>query len=929
MTNRFARLGLRAMVWCALAGAAEAQPTTTRVSVSSSGAQANGPCFVSSISVDGRFVLFDSEADNLVDGDTNGVQDVFVHDRQTGHTTRVSVASDGTPGNLISGSHGGETTISADGRFVVFESNATNLLGPGGDTNGATDIFVHDRDWDGGSAMPNGVFDEPGVGTRTFRVSVSSSGTQANGQSNNPSISADGRFVVFWGDASNLVPEDTNEVADTFVHDRQTGLTTRVSVASPPNATQGNCHSGIATISGDGRFVAFQSRASNLVSEDTNGPPECTPLQITFDIGTDNFVHDRQTGQTTRVSIASNGAQGDSQSSSPRITSSGRFVVFNSFAKLVPEDTNLKSDGYLHDRQTGETTRISVSFDGTPENADSYGKDISDDGRLVAITSYASNLVPGDTNSFVDVFIHDRRSSQTRRVSVATEGTQGNEESGLIGGFYLSEDGRFVTFNSRATNFVPGDTNGTWDVFVRDALPLFILDGDELAAAVVANFDGDVEGLPDIAVADAGASTVTLRLNNGVPEEPISFAEPMPSLVFQVGLQPRAMASADIDGVTGPDLAVANGVSGTVSILLNNGSGSFAPAPEVLAPGSPRGVTLADLDHDGLLDLIVARRDADAVSIFRNLGGGNFGLDQPQNVPPGGRPSGVGSGDLDNDKDIDVVVPTSEANMIVVFPNASPGMGAIAFGPTLTFPVGAGSPRPAAVVVAHLDGDQFLDVAVANKDTNTVAVLRNKGVDGGGAWLGFEAPVEFTVGSLPVSIGAGEDAAMGDRYLFTANAFTNGMNQSSVSRLKNVSSPGVIAFEPEFRIAAPSYAAFITGADLNLDNRLDLPLASGFDAAVNTDAPANAPVNTSAPSGAPRGALVGAAVVFAGATPSGTLAPCAGDANGDRIVDFLDLNIVLSFYGQSGPALPGDLDADEDVDFVDLNIVLSAFGAAC
>ena len=300
-------------------------------------------------------------------------EDVFVHDRQTGQTTRVSVASDGSQGNDSSlGS-----SISTDGRYVAFESEASNLVSV--DTNETGDVFVHDRHTG-----------------QTTRVSVASDGTQGNSDSGSPSISADGRYVAFTSDASNLVSGDMNGVYDVFVHDRQSGQTTRLSLAS--DGTQGNVESMWPSISADGRYVAFASAASNLVSGDTNE---------SYDI----FVHDRQTGQTTRVSLASDGTQGDYDSSlPPSISADGRYVAFASLASnLVSGDTNGVYDVFVHDRQTGQTTRLSVASDGTQGDDSSYFfYSISADGRYVAFSSTATNLVSGDTNDFGDVFVRDR-----------------------------------------------------------------------------------------------------------------------------------------------------------------------------------------------------------------------------------------------------------------------------------------------------------------------------------------------------------------------------------------------------------------------------------------------------------------------------------------------------------------------------------------
>jgi hypothetical protein len=407
---------------------AQGPGTTERVSLASGGAQGNGSSYYSYISADGRYVAFYSEASNLVSGDTNGYADIFVHDRQTGQTSRVSIASNGTQGN----GDPAWSPISANGRYVAFDSYASNLVS--GDTNGAWDVFVHDR--------------QTGV---TSRISVASGETQGNGSSISPSISTDGRYVAFDSTATNLVSGDTNGHEDVFVHDRQTGQTSRVSIAS--DGTQGNGHSGWPSISADGRYVAFLSRAGNLVSGDTNG---------WYDV----FVHDRQTVTTSRVSVASSGTQGNGSSTNPSISADGRYVTFDSIAtNLVNGDTNGAGDVFIHDQQTDVTSRVSLASDGLQGNSDSYIRSISADGRYVAFYSYANNLVSGDTNGTADIFVHDRQTGITIRVSTASDGAQGNGSS-----YYssISADGRYVAFQSNASNLVSGDTNNESDIFVHD-----------------------------------------------------------------------------------------------------------------------------------------------------------------------------------------------------------------------------------------------------------------------------------------------------------------------------------------------------------------------------------------------------------------------------------------------------------------------------
>ena len=412
--------------------AAPAPPQTTRVSVRSDGTQANDMSLTPAVSRDGRFVAFRSFATNLVPNDTNGVPDIFVHDRNTGTTARVSVSSSGAQAN---GNNSATQAISADGRFVAFHSSATNLVA--NDTNGVDDVFVHDRNT-----------------ATTTRVSVSSSGAQANNSSARPALSADGRFVAFSSNATNLVANDTNGRADIFVRDRTNGTTTRVSVTSGGTQATGGSSSGPA-ISADGQIVAFSSNATNLVANDTNGL-------------SDVFVHDRTTGTTTRVSVTSGGTQAVGGSSFlGGISGDGRFVAFNSDAtNLVANDTNGGGDVFVHDRNTGTTTRVSVSSSGAQGNGVSRDTRISEDGRFVVFQSFATNLVANDTNARSDIFVHDRTTGVTTRASVRSDGTQATGGESINPA--ISGDGRFVVFGSFATNLVANDSNGRHDIFVRD-----------------------------------------------------------------------------------------------------------------------------------------------------------------------------------------------------------------------------------------------------------------------------------------------------------------------------------------------------------------------------------------------------------------------------------------------------------------------------
>nr|WP_295900616.1 hypothetical protein [uncultured Bdellovibrio sp.] len=400
----------------------------TLVSKSSDGTVGNGASTDVNISADGRYVVFSSEASNLVNNDANGVSDIFVHDTQTGITKMVSVASNGTQGN----GHSFNSNISADGRYVAFVTASSNLVS--GDTNSREDIFVHDVQ----------------TGT-TKRISVASDGTQGNNSSVQPSMSADGRYVTFESEATNLVGGDTNNWSDVFIHDTQTGITTRASVAL--DGSQGNASSQYPSISADGRYVTFSSGATGLVGGDNNGV-------------VDIFVKDTQTGAVTRVSVDSSGIEADSWNYGPRISANGRYVTFYSTAaNLVSGDTNNAMDVFVHDIQTGTTTRASLDSTGTQGTADSYDAKISTDGRYIAFTSEAANLVSGDNNNSSDIFVRDVQESVTIKLPLEASGTSTNEYSYSPS---LSADGRYVTFISYANNLVSGDTNNAEDIFVRD-----------------------------------------------------------------------------------------------------------------------------------------------------------------------------------------------------------------------------------------------------------------------------------------------------------------------------------------------------------------------------------------------------------------------------------------------------------------------------
>ena len=283
-----------------------AAKTTTRINVGPGGSQAIGEGSGASrggISANGQLAVFESGASNLVAGDTNGQNDIFLYRAATRSVTRASVSATGVQGN-------GDTffgSIASNGCCIAFTSLASNLVP--GDTNGQFDTFV--------KILSTG---------EVKRVSLSSTGGQGNGRSKGwPLLSADGRFVVFRSDATNLVPNDTNGVGDVFMRDTSLNRTTRISVdSSGVQASEGS--SDVDSISDDGRYVLFTTIATH-VPEDTNGV-------------TDVYLRDTVANTTVRVSVGDGNVQGDDESHGGRISPDGSVITFTTSASNFGDDTH-------------------------------------------------------------------------------------------------------------------------------------------------------------------------------------------------------------------------------------------------------------------------------------------------------------------------------------------------------------------------------------------------------------------------------------------------------------------------------------------------------------------------------------------------------------------------------------------------------------
>ena len=448
------------------------------VSTSANGTQGNDSSIYGvSVSADGTKIAFSSTATNLIGSDANSVADIFVKDLISGDVQLVSAAADGTQGDAASKN---AVSISADGTKVAFISSAANLVSS--DTNGVQDIFVKD--------LETGAIE---------RVSVAPDGNDGNGQTlYSVAISADGTKVAFASHASNLVAGDSNTQLDVFVRDLNTGTTQRVSVDE--HGVEGNYAAGKhIALSANGTKVAFISSATNLVSNDTNGHR-------------DVFVKDLETGAIERISVSSDGTEANSFSDyGLSMSADGTKVAFVSYASnLVDGDTNGRYDVFVKDLETGAIERISVASDGTEANSDSvYGVSMSADGTKVAFASYASNLVADDNNGTIDVFIKNLLTGEITRLSQDASGHGVYNGAGFgspdIPELSMSADGNTVAFLSEANNLVPNDQNGHYDYFAAK------VDNGRIVA------EDTAYTLPKIALTD-GSETITSVILSGYPE---------------------------------------------------------------------------------------------------------------------------------------------------------------------------------------------------------------------------------------------------------------------------------------------------------------------------------------------------------------------------------------------------------------------------
>jgi Tol biopolymer transport system component len=418
--------------------------STTRVGLGAKGVQPNADAYPLSVTPDGRYLVIGSVASNLVPGDTNGQDDVFRRDLKTGAVIRISDGFKGAEPN--NSSAGGD--ISADGRYVVFESEASNLVKS--DDNGRADVFVRDL-----------------VKKTTTRISVGLSKTSASGGGTGPTISANGQRIAFTSWATDLVPDDTNGQSDVFVWNRASGKITRVSVGPngiqsdlppfPPPAYTGERYSDSASISQDGWSVVFRSYARNLVTDDHNGV-------------SDIFSHNLKTHVTSRISLADGGgeAEGGNKglgSYAPSISADGTVLTFASVAgNLVADPPKHQYDWYVRNLTTGVVQQVHKTVNDNAEVTGPNGATVTPDGKYVLWSSNDPKVVAGDTNGVADIFLTTLKTGAIRRISVTTHGGQAN--AGSYGGVPTA-GGKEIFFTSDATNLVAKDTNKARDSFLR------------------------------------------------------------------------------------------------------------------------------------------------------------------------------------------------------------------------------------------------------------------------------------------------------------------------------------------------------------------------------------------------------------------------------------------------------------------------------
>lgn len=670
------------------AGADPSEPgATTLVSVSRTGSTAVGSFGAPAIG--GNRVAFSSTAATLADSDTNRVADIFIRDDSYG-TLRIPF----DPADQLNGASS-QPALGASGNDVVaFSSSATNI---GTDTNRVQDVFV--------SVEEN---------QSLFRVSESVSGQEANGASGDPSVSQgsvqfDPISVAFTSVATNLVTGDTNGVADVFVAGTLGSRTTRVSLTSDG----GQAHGGASTdpsISGDGLLVAFTSQASDLVPGDTNGVA-------------DIFVRDIANHTTRRVSVSNDGGQSEGASSTPSISSDGRYVAFASADDQLAAGAASQNamDVYVRDLVEGTTQRVSVSSTGEPADADSSQPALSRGGRHVVFTSDADNLVPGDTNGRTDVFLRDLSAGTTTRASVSSDGTQSRSRSHSPA---VNDDGSTIAFVSDPNGgLVPGDTSPT--VLVRRP---------QAPPTPFGDFDAD--GLADII---AGTATGELQLYRGTGA---GFAPPVRIGASGWGAMNTITRFGDFD-LDGREDVIARETA-TGALWLYPGRGTHLAARVRIGASGWNGMReitpMGDPDGDGKPDIVAVQSSTGVLYLYPGRG---TGLGPRRLIGRSGwnaMDELTGVGDLDQDGHVDLVARQPATAELWLYPGTATGTS---FGRRQRIGLGWNGMRDL-VGVGDLNRDGDLDLAAVQKNNSRLFIYLS------GRFRSQPAGIGFTSSRRPI-----------------------------------------------------------------------------------------------------------------------------------------------------------------------------------
>jgi Tol biopolymer transport system component len=746
------------------------------VSANLFGGSGNSSSVNQQLSDNGRYVVFQSNATDLVAGDSNQptITDVFRRDLLTGQTVLVSVATTAAGANNSSLN----PVISGDGRYVAFESFATNLVVTQDFNSSGSDLFLRDV--------------VSGATTLISRSAVFN-GT-ANLPSIRPSISNDGRFVAYESQASDLVTtglDNNGNFSDIYVWDRLTQQNRLISTAAG-QATSANRNSTNPQISDDGQWVAFVSDASNVVTNDVNA-------QVL-----DVFVRSTGGGATELVSVSVNGISGNNVSTSPSISDDGRYIAFTSIANnLVPAnvDTNSLQDVFLRDRSLASTALVSVATTGRSGNSVSEAPVVSNNGR-VAFVSAATNLVANDTNAFQDVFWRDTIANVTVMVSLGLGGSaaNGNSSSPVI-----NDDGRYVAFASNASNLVANDTNfGITDIFRRDlatgAITLVSSNAAGTGAGNSNSRDPVINGNGQAIAFESNASDLVVNDTNQF----------VPDIFALVSSNEVLVTGADAGG--GPHVRVYDARN------LTEEYGFFAYDPRFT--GGVR-VATADVNFDGVPDIITAAGPGGGphVRVFngaapaQQLPGaiGSFFAYSPMFT--GG--VYVAAADIDRDGRADIITgaDTGGGPHVRVFSGAT---GAVlreffAFAPNFTGGVRVGA--------ADIDGDGTRDILTAT-GPGTASLVR---VFSGATGAVVRELSPYGAFGAGVYISAGDVNLDGRADIITGAGPGGGPHVRSFSGVTGLEIFGFFAYDASFRAGVR-----VASIDINGDGRAEILVGSGF-----------------------------------------------------------------------------------------------------